>query len=499
MNHSNDRPDEPRGGELPELIGALLDGVATPGQQDWLNELLASDAEARATYRRYVNLHVTLRTYGTAIATEGSDREAGSPAAPVLSRTSAAWWRRGRMRAAAALGAGVAAAVLLAVFLRPTQPAGQPAQVATASAEVVARFTRVTGAKLASAAGPVSVGDDVKPGTLDLRQGFAEITLTNGVRMVLEAPVTVDLPRTGVARLRSGRLVATVPENARGFAVDTPRARVVDLGTEFGVGVREGGDTEVQVFRGLVVASWQGPGGRTLDEQLDAGKAVSIGTAPQSPPRGIPFEPERFVRMFPTDNDGGQPGGPVYSRSRFDAVHVVPPPGSVKVDGDLSDWDRSGAFYSACLPPYHDSHYVEGMMMYDRDYLYIAAHVGDPAPMRSTMDPGAGSDQYAWRGGSVIVRLSSDPKLGWPLTGFGPAEADSTRPDAGTRPQDVSDRIVHDDDVVPPPQRQGAAAPVVRHGLPRRKDRPAGLGGGVPDGPQRPGIHAGIRDPVVAA
>ncbi len=147
--------------------------------------------------------------------------------------------------------------------------------------------------------------------------------------------------------------------------------------------------------------------------------------------------------MFPTDQDGGQPGGPVYNRSRFDAVRVLYAPAKIKVDGDLSDWDRSGAFYSACLPPYHESYYVEGMMMYDANYLYVGAHVGDPAPMRSRMDPQADPNEYSWRGGSVIVRLATDPALGWPLKGVGPQEGDSKHPQLGHRPEDVSDQIVH--------------------------------------------------------
>ena len=60
------------------------------------------------------------------------------------------------------------------------------------------------------------------------------------------------------------------------------------------------------------------------------------------------------------------------------------------IDGDLSDWDRSGAFYSACQPPYHENYYLEGMMMYDEQFVYIGAHVGDPAPMRSVRSTSRG-------------------------------------------------------------------------------------------------------------
>ncbi len=441
---------------LLDLIGAVLDGGATAEQRAALNERLASDAHARAAYRRYVNLHVALKTYHPALTAMPLRRGdapshtcAEAPAAAAAATRDPSWWRSLRLRLlVAAVSGAAAAAVLIAMFVRPrigTTPAVR-STAAGAGAEdvVVAHITRVTQARFNGRAEAPVVGAEVRAGTLELADGFAEITLTNGVRMVLEAPVKVELPASKGATLRSGRLVATVPEGARGFSIDTPRARVVDLGTEFGVGVRESGDTEVQVFRGVVVTQWQGPEGHKVDQQLTAGNAVSIEASAKSAPRGIPFEPERFVRMFPTDADSGDLGGPIYNRSRFSTVHVVPRPAhQITIDGDLSDWDRSGAFYSACLPPYHESHYVEGMMMYDREYLYLGAHVGDPAPMRSTMDPPAGRDQYAWRGGSVIVRLCVDPKLGWPLPSLGKPEADFTRADAGTRPEDVSEQIVH--------------------------------------------------------
>lgn len=73
-------------------------------------------------------------------------------------------------------------------------------------------------------------------------------------------------------------------------------------------------------------------------------------------------------------------------------------------------WNRTNAFRSACLPPYDDSYFVEGMMMYDTQHLYIAAHVGDPEPMRNVAH-----DTMEFAGGSVIVRVSTDRKLGWPL------------------------------------------------------------------------------------
>ncbi len=372
--------------ELYELLGRLADGEP-PSER--LKELLAADPKARRVYREYLNLHVALKSYG---------------AIPDLAATRRSAWR-------SLLGTAAAAALLAALLLTPPAPE-------------LARLTKRSGARWGDGRPSLRAGSRV-----DLVFGYAELTLANRVRLVLEAPVRLRLESTRRIRLESGRVVAEVPPEARGFVIDTPPARVVDLGTEFGVGVREDGETEVQVFRGEVVAEYGGA--RHL---LEAGRAVRIDPA-ASPPRGIEFQSDRFVRLFPTDDDGGQPAGPQYNQSRVDAVQALPAPPGRRIDGDLSDWDASGAFSGACRPPYHGSHTLEGMLSYDERFLYVAARVGDPAPMRSV------TERTAWRGGSVILRLAT--KLPWPLEAKGPPLADAKHPEIGRRPVDVHESIAH--------------------------------------------------------
>jgi hypothetical protein len=54
------------------------------------------------------------------------------------------------------------------------------------------------------------------------------------------------------ARCTWGKLRATVPPQAQGFAILAPNMDLVDRGTEFGLKVGEGEKTEVQVFHGKV-------------------------------------------------------------------------------------------------------------------------------------------------------------------------------------------------------------------------------------------------------
>src|ERR1043166_2956441 len=99
---------------------------------------------------------------------------------------------------------------------------------------------------------------------------------------------------------------------------------------------------------------------------------------------------------------------------RYDAVHIVPAPGKVTIDGDLSDWDRSGEFFTYRFEEQKDKYHVRGAMMYDADNLYIAAHIGDRSPMMNQYNPAADASE-AWRGDCLQVRICLDRDLGWPV------------------------------------------------------------------------------------
>ena len=152
---------------------------------------------------------------------------------------------------------------------------------------------------------------------------------------------------------------------------------------------------------------------------------------------------DRFVRTLPKldDAEGFRTQSP-RNQSRFDCIHIVPAPAVVAIDGDLSEWDRSGLFVSRMEAPYGKHYYVEGCMMYSDRYLYIGAHVGDPVPMQNAIDLKTDT-QMVWRGGSVQVRISTSRELGWPLQGRSPLDAEAMQKGFGRRPQDVSENLVH--------------------------------------------------------
>ncbi len=176
----------------------------------------------------------------------------------------------------------------LADGLPATQPAPKP--------EYAAVLTHEIGAHWIGAEPAVGDGFDVDA-HLALSQGFAELTLSSGVSVILEAPAQITIQPNAVD-LPAGKLAASVPASGRGFAVYTPQSTLIDLGTQLGVEVRPSG-TEVDVFKGTVTA--QAAQDPVAPVTLHAGKAASVTDQKVSiDPRGAVAQ--RFVLQLQSDS-----------------------------------------------------------------------------------------------------------------------------------------------------------------------------------------------------
>ena len=98
-------------------------------------------------------------------------------------------------------------------------------------------------------------GERVGKGHLRLASGVVRLDFARDVRLTLEGPADLELIGSGETRLHSGKLTANVPPDGIGFQVHTERAKVVDLGTTFGVSVGTNGATDVAVFEGRVAVT----------------------------------------------------------------------------------------------------------------------------------------------------------------------------------------------------------------------------------------------------
>jgi len=420
---------------LDELIDAWRDGRLTEATAAELSRLLRDSEEARRIFRAESQMHGLLHQAVMAAAmeeaagrgawqTRPAEAEAETEPRPPEARPTS---RRPLLAAAGLLVLAVVAA-LVWVYLAPPQPE-RP--------EFLATLTRATDCVWDGPTRP-EPGDRLAAGGLTLRQGIAEIRLANGVDLLLEAPAHLEIIDVANSALHAGRVVVRVPPTATGYAVDTPKARVVDLGTEFGVDVQADGETVVQVFAGTVVAELKTPDpSGQRNRRLVAGETVHIAASDVVELQRVAFSPERFLRTFSTPSVHEGDVLIPFKPSRSSSLDVLAAPGPVTVDGDLSDWDLSSSLEARCAGAFAESCYVHGSMMYDKQYLYVAARVGDPMPMRNVIDPN--TDPWsAWMGGSVQLRLSTDRAFGWPVGAMKPS-CRQGKPSV----EDTSDRIVH--------------------------------------------------------
>jgi hypothetical protein len=111
-------------------------------------------------------------------------------------------------------------------------------------------------ANVAEAVGPsidnLTVGSPVRPGIFVIKSGLVQLEFLSGANAIIEGPAELELKSSKRIVCHRGKLRVRVPQQAKGFIVDTPQYRAVDLGTEFGVSVEDGDATEVHVFQGEV-------------------------------------------------------------------------------------------------------------------------------------------------------------------------------------------------------------------------------------------------------
>ena len=264
---------------LAELAEKLSVNTIADAEVAELESLLAESAAARESFAALAMLTTELR------------HAHGRFAFPVPSTTTA----RARLDLSLlqarwlplSLAAGLALAAILAWKWTPgaSAPSGPPlAAVSNASGAVLLADRHAI---------PATVGTALGRGALYLSTGLLELTYTNGVIILLEAPARFDVRTATTLWLGEGNLSARVPDGAQGFTVETASARIVDLGTEFGVSAKAG-SSEVHVFKGeVLVTNPTEPNALRLTENL-----ASRIDALTHTPVGIDYSPEHYIRSF---------------------------------------------------------------------------------------------------------------------------------------------------------------------------------------------------------
>ncbi|MHC4185964.1 MAG: FecR domain-containing protein, partial [Planctomycetota bacterium] len=172
----------------------------------------------------------------------------------------------------------------------------------------VATLTDGINVKWADSAQPAQLDRLLRPELMKLVEGYAEITFHGGAKVIIEGPVEIELQGIDKAHLQRGKMSVIVPVEARGFAVNSPSASIVDLGTEFAVHVKEDGSSDIHVFEGKVsllagkIDNIIGKLFDTVEQIVEAGQAKRI-QAGSSMIDEIQFSSSKFVRNMPLPDE----------------------------------------------------------------------------------------------------------------------------------------------------------------------------------------------------
>lgn len=151
-----------------------------------------------------------------------------------------------------------------------------------------------------------------------IEHGVVELELPHEVRAVVEAPAAVTLVDERTLQFEHGRAFFEVSSvKGRGFTVVTPRQRIVDLGTAFGVDKKVGrNEVELHVLEGRVRID---PLGGEEGEILKATRSVLLaGTRVREELDGPPADfrrelPPKVETLLDEDFESGLLGGREYA------------------------------------------------------------------------------------------------------------------------------------------------------------------------------------------
>lgn len=233
---------------LAVLIQEMLDGVLDEKQRAELLKRVGSDDAARKLYLDQIATHTALRAVLADCIIPRRDVDHHRAMSPQAIHPG--WFSRFPSRLL--VPAALAATILLLVFGFAHWWSRSPVESTTESARApyIAVISQAVGAYEDGIA--IRAGQEVISGQLNLDRGLVRLEFFSGATVVVEGPATVDLIDEMRVVLLRGVVTARIPESAIDFVVDTHTARVVDLGTAFGVAVADDGTTDVVVFEGEV-------------------------------------------------------------------------------------------------------------------------------------------------------------------------------------------------------------------------------------------------------
>jgi len=226
------------------LFGAAFDGTISEENRHALQRHLAHEAGTRKLWFEYCDVECGMREL----------RQQASPlpfllpkhASPSTELTSLPKATNVTQMWPGLIWAAAAAVVFgIGLFHAPVRLPSVP---------VLASFGEMREALWASPEASFRAGDFVRAGqTLELLSGSVDLKFRSGASVTLHAPAIFEATSENEGFLKFGNLSARVSTpGAKGFTVQTPTARIVDVGTEFTASTAADGQSQVAVKSGEV-------------------------------------------------------------------------------------------------------------------------------------------------------------------------------------------------------------------------------------------------------
>jgi ferric-dicitrate binding protein FerR (iron transport regulator) len=257
--------------ELRNSISSWLDGAIEPEELSDLKSLLTESADARRVYLELMSVHAELCNSATAQDCLRTLAEVDADLAVEVDSV------RGSKKSWGFLA--IAAGLLIALGVwQSVESRNQDLSRSAGNSEILDRIEPASEdckwyVERAKRTHPnfCLPGDIVR-----VTSGKLELEYVNGTKVVLHSPAAYQLIDDMQARILLGRLSATITDAGKGFSVLTPRATVIDLGTEFGIKVNDDGATDVVVFKGVVDIDYNDHTDHSNARRLHMGEAVHL-------------------------------------------------------------------------------------------------------------------------------------------------------------------------------------------------------------------------------
>ncbi len=252
-----------------QLIRDYLDDRIGAEDLNTLNQLLETDAEARAEFRAMATMEEGLRDLSITSDIHFQTERATSSPERKSKKSTRRWFRAEPMGIAALL---IVCFGLTLLLIQNTDREDEWGD-ALAKIESLSEDIRFNSDHQL----PNSEGDLLGKGWILIERGRAEIQFKSGAIMEAEGPAAIGIDTPMRAFLDFGKVAVYAPESARDFVVATESMEVVDLGTRFEVAVDlESRESNVSVIEGLVDLHLGSRGTERKIQPLDAGSAARV-------------------------------------------------------------------------------------------------------------------------------------------------------------------------------------------------------------------------------